>query len=1388
MTDFRKAVRDGVGQLADRDDELDPFAIILPILKNYGIKDAASTGDDVRESDLKELGQRWNVKLKDPKTKRPMNFEQMLQRLVLHVEQQLTGMPSAAGGNGQKKNTIITEPGGGMSLSASVESLRSIAMMGRKRKKVPNYFGLPTHAYTSNPNALVYMARKPTRGQDSVDDHHQHHQGQQQHDTEKRAEAERVEMKVSEGNFAAQRKVSEALLTMAKNEGMSKHFIHKGGVEAVMRLISESDDKQVLHTCALCLIQSTEGRPDYCKALTDKHILTNLQTLLEKGDVEIKIMVMEIVANLTFCDELVDTLVLGGVVGVIQHAIGSSDDADVTRYAMIINSNVAPVLMGADAEVAVRICMTCTKRLDIMHNYENACFVVDIFCNFTRMTQYSTLLCEEGLLPILIHLLEVYPTVDMIGWVSESCVNLSSTRKNRREISTSGIALHLDKIFRLGTPQQRAHTLVMVGNLLSSGFFHDKIAREETISTILETMLDPAQPKQFTGVSFVISQLAQVEASAQVLVHCEVVRIVLGLLRQAPPDSYTYLWTMLVAISQQPAFFEKMATERPLIQEMYKEVMDETSQQTELVAQLAYNLALHSNLYTFLSQDLIDMFVELLKELFSKNGLTIRSTVMTTIINFCTHAKSSRAGLLGKDLIPMFEDAGIENSTLNVKYVAALNIISNEENLCIKLLEAGAQKFIVSVQGTIAAMSATTGHLGKVDSELGRALTAATLHNLSLKRAVMGPGILSSLMSLLRNCKTIRVLHCVRCFANITQHPKAKIQLAKERRLVPVLTATMRSGCEEADRVQHYCALIICNVLALHVEKGIMEELCKSGAVTDLVVCTLLRINSVFTKESLGKALFNLMARADFRREMVTKLDVLAAMIELAKIENVELLELCIRSVFNITCETENYSEKISELKLPNILIARVTSSPMIPGAKPTTAIKFLCGMALANISFDRGLASELAFDKKVSDAAFSIFSLGTDEATYCAAVMLFNISILPVAKNLADSAAAPLLVSIIKRGPVSSIQIAVAALCNFSMLPVFMDQLTQCAIASMIELMGMPQMHNKIKMDALQFVYNMNTFHREARVPTVEKDGAANLYKLLKSQGTADGNEGTLYRIGRIAKEMCSEAINVNVQKKLLTDGIMSILLKLAKIELPNLKFDLACAIYSLTQGPEALKVLEWDGVDVLFWLTLHDCLNMYDPVRKNVARAFRNFSGTGNGAGAVNLAKEERSMAVLRALARSTSEDIQWQAAGALYNMLNVPEAQALLLSRGVVSLLLELAAAGYTSVRHVCSACLHLCPPEAMPDLSDPAALQLVLCLLEVDGDRFAELGEPAADILPYILGNMNSGSQYEAEPPQFTASWVAISCEVDNIFSVRKQTLITSFFPSIPFKVH
>ena len=154
------------------------------------------------------------------------------------------------------------------------------------------------------------------------------------------------------------------------------------------------------------------------------------------------------------------------------------------------------------------------------------------------------------------------------------------------------------------------------------------------------------------------------------------------------------------------------------------------------------------------------------------------------------------------------------------------------------------------------------------------------------------------------------------------------------------------------------------------------------------------------------------------------------------------------------------------------------------------------------------------------------------------------------------------------------------------------------------------------------------------------------------------------------------------------------------------------------MTAGPDTLKVLKWDGIDVLFWLTVHDCMNLMDTIRLNVARALRNFSAN-SPEDAKYMVQDERAMDVLKALARSPKEEVLQHVIGTVYNLLTVEECKVTVIKHHVIKIIFELAACGFISVRHVCSSCLHMAP-EAIPDMSDPAVLELVLCLLGTDVD--------------------------------------------------------------------
>ena len=546
----------------------------------------------------------------------------------------------------------------------------------------------------------------------------------------------------------------------------------------------------------------------------------------------------------------------------------------------------------------------------------------------------------------------------------------------------------------------------------------------------------------------------------------------------------------------------------------------------------------------------------------------------------------------------------------------------------------------------------------------------------------------------------------------------------------------------------------------MNLDKAMFEELIKNRVVTDIVVVALLRVQGLTIKESLSKALFNLLARSEFRIEMMD-LQVLSAIMELAKIESAEILELCTRCVYNITCQTALFSDRIKLNGVPAYLLNRATgfrahdfarqpaapsssssagsgaeehpstepgSTPAASPSKGTptagggdtaaestnfssqakqdqlaelglissTTVKLLCGMGLANVSFDPSIATTLCCDMG-TDAMLSVFRLNSDQAAYCTAAVIFNTSHLPESQVfLSDAAYLPTVMRLMERGPILCSQLVAAALVNYSLRPPFYEQLSVTSVGAALMFMDSPAVDESIKTDILKMIFNLVCNVDSAKFRVVENDGIAILFRYVKNQE----DEDLQAIVGRIIKEVCSNANDPIIHKRLMKDGIMKILLKLAKVEYPPLKTDISYAIFDMTVGPETLKVMKWDGVDVLFWLTLHDCMNLFDTIKLNVAKALRNFSAQSI-EDAKRLSQDERTMPVLKALCKSGKEEVLQHAIGTIYNLMTIEESRKIMVKEGVIKLIFDLAAMGWMSVRHVCSSCLHMAP-EAIPDM--------------------------------------------------------------------------------------
>lgn len=157
--------------------------------------------------------------------------------------------------------------------------------------------------------------------------------------------------------------------------------------------------------------------------------------------------------------------------------------------------NIAPIMAGDDAETLVRLLMTGVKRLDVARDSLSARFISRVFLSISRIPHYVSLMVDEGYLPVILAMLEFIPDNNVVDDCSEILFNLSMLRKNRRDMSTSGISSQINKLFDATNTLSRAYALLLVGNMLGSGLFIDKILRAEVLARVLELM-DPSDPPQ----------------------------------------------------------------------------------------------------------------------------------------------------------------------------------------------------------------------------------------------------------------------------------------------------------------------------------------------------------------------------------------------------------------------------------------------------------------------------------------------------------------------------------------------------------------------------------------------------------------------------------------------------------------------------------------------------------------------------------------------------------------------------------------------------------------------------------------------------------------------------------------------------------------------------
>lgn len=102
------------------------------------------------------------------------------------------------------------------------------------RPLADNYCGLPLHAIEFSASALIYQSRKKAQHDSPTEIPEEDTQVRKEIHHDKTNDNEEVK---SIKNSSSQRKVAQAMLTMATKEKMAPHFIYRGGLAAIFKLI-----------------------------------------------------------------------------------------------------------------------------------------------------------------------------------------------------------------------------------------------------------------------------------------------------------------------------------------------------------------------------------------------------------------------------------------------------------------------------------------------------------------------------------------------------------------------------------------------------------------------------------------------------------------------------------------------------------------------------------------------------------------------------------------------------------------------------------------------------------------------------------------------------------------------------------------------------------------------------------------------------------------------------------------------------------------------------------------------------------------------------------------------------------------------------------------------
>ena len=742
------------------------------------------------------------------------------------------------------------------------------------------------------------------------------------------------------------RKCAAALLNMSLREQMEVQFVNEGGLKSLLELALSTTDHETLRYCMSCILNlAGEGTKD--TKLFDFNIIHAISQLGETHDSRVEQYVAKSLCFFTMLDDIEERLISDGIIMPLSKITLHSKNPVTRMIACKGLINLSHCLTGSIADTVNKNISHCLKKLCVLQVPFLSFFCANTIQVLSTLPMARQKIGEEGAIEILNTLIRNFSEGRTLKAVAIGLCNLSQLKSCRKDMVSMGIIEVLTDMLKNGGEDTVYLCTLALSNLTAQPDLRLIIGRKGAIKVLCGLLASEDTKTQAVASKSLANFACDANCRLEVVNNNAIEPMIRLLKSEEEGPRHDALGAICNLLS---------------FEDTYLKVMD-----SNLISTLT-EIMDHENLLEGISLALFNMscwvetrekFVEqeggtlLVRLLTNPNLLHLQRQILTSISNIASspisHLHLLKSSQGGKNFVqalnqpiqdsyknrgdPEFDEEDFDEAASKIARI--LMCLSTTEECCKRLVRDGAVLLLVD--------------LSKQQNDNTKLCVSACYYNLSLKSVLTDHGFLNSLIDLSSTNINQRVVWCAMTFSNLTCYNKGRTIFGKEIvKVAPCLAAMMRSGCDDAEKIQKHCAIALCNSLSVWLKKDHIEKMVETGLIQDLIVIAVLRVNVDYIKTDLAKALANLLFTLDTRTLMVEQ-GIMHSLIRLTKqVRTSEVITLCISALTNLTAEPNLesvYSASLMEMNAIHVLVSQAVK-PMAP-----LDVKKMCASAIVSLS-----------------------------------------------------------------------------------------------------------------------------------------------------------------------------------------------------------------------------------------------------------------------------------------------------------------------------------------------------------------------------------------------------------------------------------------------------